>query len=127
LDERDELGLEAAVGVGQDLVEAGAGQRVPLPCVDKCLRLGAVFSADVVVDLVVIALGVEGRIDVAEVNGLVLDLLAEHRQVVAVVKPVHGSSGWPDMPAGGFSVASRRGLGLAGSGGTWFTAAILSR
>ena len=40
---------------------------------------------------VVIALGVERRVKVDEVNGFIFDVLAEHLQMVAKEKLVHGT------------------------------------
>jgi hypothetical protein len=42
----------------------------PFPCIDKCLRLCPVFAALVIVDLEIVALGIERRIYVAKIDTL---------------------------------------------------------
>jgi len=68
-----------------------AGVVVPRPCVGKRLCLRTVFGADVVVYLVVVALGIERRIDVAKINRLVTDKLPHYIKVVVVKEFVHGT------------------------------------
>jgi hypothetical protein len=52
--------------------------------------LGTVFGADVVVYLVVVAFGIERRIDVTKANRLVADKLPHHIKIVTVKEFVHG-------------------------------------
>jgi hypothetical protein len=49
-----------------------------------------VVGADVVVYLVVVAFGIERRIDVAKINRLITDKLPHYIKIVAVVEFVHG-------------------------------------
>ena len=56
----------------------------PFPRIDEGLRLRAVLAALVVVDLEVVALGIERRIDVAQIDALAGDLATQHIKVVAV-------------------------------------------
>ena len=70
----------------QNLIQTILGKRVPRPGINKRLSLGAVFSADVVVYLVVVALRVERRVYVAQVNAFVFDFPAQDFKVVAIVE-----------------------------------------
>ncbi len=98
-----EEGAEGAHGIGDaapstslragsaldDLLEGGLGVHVPLPGVfeghDLGTGAGAIFFGEE--DVVVLA-AVEGRVEVDEVDGLVLDVLAEDGEVVAVIELV---------------------------------------
>ncbi|MFY9791358.1 MAG: hypothetical protein WA474_18505 [Candidatus Sulfotelmatobacter sp.] len=90
-----EEGAEGAHGVGDaaaaldDLLEGGFGVHVPLPGVFEGHDLGTgagtvLFGEE---DVVVLA-AVERRVEVDEIDGLVLDVLAEDGEVVAVVETV---------------------------------------
>jgi hypothetical protein len=72
-----------------DFLEGGFGIHVPFPGVfeshDLGTGAGAVFFGEE--DVVVLA-AVEGRVEVDEVDGLVLDVLAEDGEVVAVIQLV---------------------------------------
>ncbi len=91
----EEEGFEGAHGVGDasalldDLLVGAHGVSVPLPCVlegvDLRTGLGAVFFGEE--DVVVLA-GVEGRIEVDEIDRLVFDVALENFEVIAVVKLV---------------------------------------
>ena len=91
----EEEGFEGAGGVGDasalldDLLVCGLGLDVPLPGVFEGVNLGAglraVFFGEE--DVVVLA-GVEGRIEVHEIDGLVLYVALEDFEVVAVVELV---------------------------------------
>ena len=80
----EEEGFEGAHGVGDasalldDVLVGAHGVDVPLPCVLEGVNLGAglgaVFFGEE--DVVVLA-GVEGRIEVDEIDGLVLDVALE--------------------------------------------------
>ena len=59
---------------------------VPRPSVNKRLRLCAVFLPDVVVNLIVIALGIKRRVNITKVNCFVADEFAKNVEVVAVVE-----------------------------------------
>jgi hypothetical protein len=72
--------------IRQNFIQTAFGQRVPRPGINKRLSLGAVFCADVVVNLVVVALGVKWRVNVAQVNAFVFDFPAQDFKVVAVVE-----------------------------------------
>lgn len=61
---------------------------VPRPSINERLRLSLITLAHVVVNLEVVTLGIEGWINVAEVNGFILDLATQDVQVVTVVKGV---------------------------------------
>ena len=54
----------------------------------KCLRLGSILISDVCVDLVIAALGIEWRVDIAKINRFIrhLSVVAENIKIVAVVK-----------------------------------------
>ncbi len=88
-----EEGFESAHGVGDatsalyDFFVGALGVHVPLPGVFEGhdLRGGAGAVALGEEDVVVLA-AVEGRVEVDEVDGLVLDVLAEDGEVVAVVE-----------------------------------------
>jgi hypothetical protein len=95
----EEEGFEGAEGVGyaatllDDVLVGALGVDVPLPCVFKGVNLGAglgaVFLGE---EHVVVLAGVEGRVEVDEVYGLVLDITLEDFVVVAVVELVFLSS-----------------------------------
>jgi hypothetical protein len=88
-----EEGAEGAHGVGDaaaaldDFLVGGLGVHVPLPGIfeghDLGAGAGAVFFGEE--DVVVLA-AVEGRVEVDEVDGLVLNVLAEDSEVVAVIE-----------------------------------------
>ena len=82
--------LESAVFVGSDLLKTSHSLRIPFPGVHKRLNLGSILRPDVGINLVVIALGVEGRINVAEVHGFILDVLAKYVKVIAVEEEIVG-------------------------------------
>ena len=65
-----------------------SGQSWPTTLPLRNGRLRPVLRADIVVNLVVIPLGIKRRVNVAEVNGLVLDLAAQDLKVVTVEKLV---------------------------------------
>ena len=89
--------MEGAHGVGDaasaldDVFEGALGVEVPLPGVFEGVNLGAglgaVFFGEE--DGVVLA-RVEGRVEIDEVDGLVLDVTLEDFVVVAVVELVFG-------------------------------------
>ena len=91
----EEEGLEGAEGVGDtaalldDGLVGALGVDVPLPCVlegvDLRTGLGAVFFGE---EDVVILAGVEGRIKVNEIDGLVFNVALEDLVVIAVVELV---------------------------------------
>lgn len=83
------MGGEASARVVEEFGVADVGLFVPLPRIHERLRLRAVFAADVVVDLVVVALTVERGINVAEVYGFVFDVFAQDFEIVAIVECVH--------------------------------------
>ena len=88
-----EEGAEGAHGVGDaaaalyDFLTGGFGVHVPFPGIfeghDLGTGTGAVFFGEE--DVVVMA-AVEGRVEVDEVDGLVLEVLAEFAEVVAVIE-----------------------------------------
>jgi hypothetical protein len=90
-----EIRLEGAEGVGDaaallnDLLQGALGFDIPLPGVlegaDLGAGLGAVFFGEE--DVVVLA-GVEGRVEIDEVNRLVADVEPEDFEVVAIVELV---------------------------------------
>lgn len=59
-------------------------------CVGEGLCLGAVFGADVVIYLVVVAFGIKRRIDATKIDRLVADEFPKDIKIVAVVELVHG-------------------------------------
>jgi len=87
-----ELGRD--VVAGHQLVVGGGGGLVPLPGVLERLGLGAARGPVLVLEEdVVVGLGVERGVEVDQVYGLVLDVLAHDREVVAVeelVPPFRG-------------------------------------
>ena len=85
---RDELRLKTSLNVRQDFIKSAIGFRIPYPRIRKRLRLRPVLRADVVVDLVVIPLRVDRRIDVAEIDGLVFNLVAQHVKIVSVIQAI---------------------------------------
>lgn len=89
VDERDRLLRLHAVFVCQDLFVTKVGVVVPCPCVGEGLCLGTVFGADVVVYRVVVAFGIERRIDITKINRLVTDKLPHHIKIIAVVEFIH--------------------------------------
>ncbi len=90
-----EEGAEGAHGVGDaaaaldDFLVGSFGVHVPLPRVfeghDLGTGAGTVFFSEE--DVVVLA-AVEGRVEIDEVDGLVLDVLAEDGEVIAVVEAI---------------------------------------
>ena len=96
-----EESAEGAHGVGDapaalhDLFIRGLGVEVPLPRVLEGHDLRGGFGFVVLFEEhVVVLAAVEGRIEIDEVNRLVLDVLAQDGQVVAVIEAVliHGNS-----------------------------------
>jgi hypothetical protein len=91
----EEKCFEGAEGVGDaaalldDLLVGALGVDVPLPGVFKGVNLGtglgAVFFREE--DVVVLA-GVEGRVEIDKIDGLVLDVELEDFEVVAVIELV---------------------------------------
>ena len=90
-----EESAEGAHGVGDEstlfyyFFVGAFGVNVPLPCVleghDLRTGAGAVLFGEQ--DVVILA-AIEGRVEVDEIDGLVLDVAAEDVEVVAVVKLV---------------------------------------
>ena len=73
-----------------DLVELAFGLFAPVPAIfEGGYRCVAVVALGGFEEEVVIALGVEGRVEIDEVNRLVLDVLAQDVEVVAVVELAH--------------------------------------
>ena len=89
VDKSDGLLRLHAVFISENIVVTMNGVVVPRPWVGKRLCLGTVLGADVVVYLVVVAFGIERRIDVAKINRLVADKLPHHIKIVAVKEFVH--------------------------------------
>ena len=93
---------QSGVRAVDDLVVFALGLLVPMPGVLKRLDLRlAVLSLGRFEEEIVVALGVERRVEVDEVHGLVREVFAEHSEVVAVVKGIHarrecgaGAGGW---------------------------------
>ena len=85
-DEVNGLGGEPAAVVGKDFGIALVRLNIPFPRIHKRLRLRPVLAADVVVNLVIISLTIEGGITIAKINGLVFDIFPQDFEVVAVVK-----------------------------------------
>ena len=73
--QRDWLLRLHAVFIRQNLAETFVGVVVPRPRINKRLRLCAVLP-DVVVNLIVIALGIKRRVNIAKVNRFVADEFA---------------------------------------------------
>ena len=82
-------GVGYAAAFFDDLFVAAGGFFVPLPCVFEGCDLGggagAVFFGEE--DVVVLA-GVEGQVEVDEVDGVIGDIVAEDFEVVALVEPI---------------------------------------
>jgi hypothetical protein len=53
---------------------------VPSPCVHESLGLRSIFGSYIVVDLIVVAFGIKGWVDIAEINRLVTDKFPHQRQ-----------------------------------------------
>ncbi len=70
----------------EDIVQPLDRLIAPVPRIDKGLRLRAVLAALVVVDLEVIALRIERRIDVAQIDAFRRDLAAQHVQIIAIIE-----------------------------------------
>ena len=62
--------------------------RVPSPSVGECLRLCGILSLCRAVDLVVVSLRVERRVDIAEVYGFGRDALPKDLEIIPVVESV---------------------------------------
>jgi len=62
---------------------------VPSPCFHERLSLGAVFGADIVVYLVVVAFGIERRVNVTKIDGIVFDKFSQDIEIIAVIEFVH--------------------------------------
>jgi hypothetical protein len=96
LDQCDRLrGQLAAVKLGEigDPRQPVLRLIAPFPGIDKGLRLRPVLAALVVVNLEVVALGIERRINVAKINAGIGNLAPQHVQVIAVIQPVL----WPNL------------------------------
>ncbi len=58
---------------------------IPLfPYIDKGLRLCAILGSLVVVNLEIIAFGIERRVDIAQIDRIIRDLAAQDIQIVAI-------------------------------------------
>ena len=68
----------------------------PFPGIDKRLRLRPVFAALIVINLEIIALRIERRVDVAEVDAFGWYLAAQDVEIVAVVEFVFWHARSPD-------------------------------
>ncbi len=75
-DEFNRLLCKASLLIGDDLLKAFVGVFIPYPSVGERLRLCAVFITDVVINLIVVALGIKRRVNVAEVNGFISNVLS---------------------------------------------------
>jgi hypothetical protein len=53
------------------------------------LRLRPVFAADVVVNLIVVALGIKRRVNVTKINRFIAEKTLQHVQIITVIKFVH--------------------------------------
>ena len=75
------------------------GSRIPLPSVLEHLDLRRRLRPVLLEEDVVVLAAVEGRIEVDEIDGLVLDVLAKDGEVIPVVELVHPSGNfswsWP--------------------------------
>ena len=88
LDHLRQVGVRAV----DDVVVFALGLLVPVLGVLKRLDLRlAVLPLGRFEEEIVVALGVERRVEVDEVHGFVREVVAEDVEVVAVVKPVHPS------------------------------------
>ena len=80
---------DAGVGGAEDLGVFGGGFDVPGPGVleglDLGVGLGAVFFGD---EDVVVGVGIEGRIEIDQIDGFIFDVAAEDFEVVAVIEGV---------------------------------------
>ena len=90
-DEIDSLNREYSTIICQYLSEPRVGLLIPNPGIGECLSLCPIFVSDVVVDLVVVAFGVEGWINVTQVDGFIGNIFAKNFEVVGVVESVHWS------------------------------------
>ena len=72
----------------EDVIQACFRLGAPLPGVDEGLRLRAVLAALAGLNLEVIALRIEGRVDVAQVNAGRRDLAAEDVEIIPLVELV---------------------------------------
>ena len=109
-------GEEAAdlVGAaGDHVLEGGLGLPAPVPGVLEGGDLGGGFLAGALAEEDVVGgVGVEGRVEVDEVDGLVGDVLAEYVQVVAEVEAVGGFGGGGGGGGHGGRVPWARWVGL---------------
>ena len=88
LQEFDGLPGIAPFIVGDDLLKSSNRQFVPGPGINERLGLRLVILANVVVNLKLVALGVERRIDVAQINRFIPHFAPQDVQIVAVVEDV---------------------------------------
>jgi hypothetical protein len=71
------------------------GSLVPRPRIGKRLDLGGAFVAALLLEQhVVVAVAVERRIEVDEVDRIAGDLVAQDMQVIAVIQRVHRRAPW---------------------------------
>jgi hypothetical protein len=78
------------VGLVQEFVKFALGLLVPMPGVLEGFNLRlAVVAAGRFEEQIVVALGIERRVEIDEVNGFVRNVLAEDLEIVAVVELVH--------------------------------------
>ena len=88
LEQFDGLPGIAPLVVGDDLLKPGYRQFVPGPGIDERLSLRLIILPDVVVNLEVVALGVEWRVDVAQIHRFIPQLAPQDVQIVTVVERV---------------------------------------
>lgn len=69
--------LKAPGGVLEKFPITFYGAVIPCPRVDKRLCLRAILATDVIVNLVIISLRVKRRIDVTQIDGFRVDILAQ--------------------------------------------------
>jgi hypothetical protein len=82
----DGLPRESTLLVGEYRMKTLTCLLIPRPCVNKCLFLRSIFTAQLVINLVVVALGIEGRVNVAKMNRLIPHLIAQYVEIVSVVE-----------------------------------------
>jgi hypothetical protein len=101
---RTEQLKRVGVAAPHDLIESLFGLVVPVPCVLECLDLRiAVVAVRRLEQDVVVGIRVEGRVEVDQVHALAGDMLAQHHQVVPVIKLVgvpHTARVSPRVPRG---------------------------
>ncbi len=79
------MGAKSALMVRDYLLVALGRFVIPYPRIHEGLRLRMILISNIRINLIVVTLRVEWRINIAEINGIVSNLPAQNFEVIAVI------------------------------------------